>query len=44
VDSAVRGEMRKLDEPAARYKIRNVTPEEFAKLWGKPPQSEFAAP
>ena len=42
--SAVQGEMAVFEEPATRYKIRNVTPQEFAKLWGNPPESDFADP
>ncbi len=42
--SAVQREMRAFDEPSARYKIRNVTPQEFAKLWGTPPGADFAPP
>ena len=42
--SAVQGEMTVFEEPATRYKIRNVTPREFAKLWGRPPESGYAPP
>lgn len=42
--SAVQHEARASEEATARYKIRHVTPEEFAKLWGEPPASHFVPP
>lgn len=41
--AAVRREVNALGELPARYKIRHVTADEFAKLWGKPPEDHFVS-
>lgn len=38
---AIRQESQAFEEPAACYKIRHATRQEFKKLWGRPPENSF---